>query len=78
MRRYVNQQAVIKQEVTPELFTSDEELNITDKSETNSDNNNVNVNTKIFKNYYLHNNEPFQDQISSEMITNSQFLWIIL
>ena len=51
---------------------------ITDESEIDSDDNNVNINTEIFENYSSSDNEPFQDQISSKITTNSQFLWIVL
>jgi hypothetical protein len=78
LRRYVNRQATTEQEVTSELFTSDEELNTTDESEPDSDNNNVNINTEIFEDYFPPDNEPFQDQIGPETTTNPQFLWIIL
>ncbi|GBB89909.1 hypothetical protein RclHR1_16760005 [Rhizophagus clarus] len=72
LRRYTNQQITItKQEIAPELFTTDEE-----SSENNSDNNNDNKhtgNTEIFKDYSLPDYEPVQDQIEPDTNTNMDF-----
>jgi hypothetical protein len=75
-RKYTNQQATItKQEISLELFTTDEESS---ENETNSDGNNDNDHAEIFENYSPPVYDQFQDQIGQNTTTNSRFLWILL